>query len=155
MTLLGFNDGADNNDGVSYLELASFIIRYGGNANNDLEQLWRRIIFNILVSNTDDHLRNHGFLLTNSGWNLSPAFDMNPDEYGTGLHLNITETSNELEISLALDVAKYFRVKPDHALRIVNEMKKSISSWKEIAKKTGILSSEIESVSSAFRKAER
>lgn len=151
MTLLGYNDGNDHNDGVSYLELASFIIRFGGNVEYNLEQLWRRILFNILVSNTDDHLRNHGFLLTPSGWQLSPAYDMNPDEYGSGLHLNITETSNELDISLALSVAKYFKLTSESADKILKEMRLAISNWKAVAKKAGIHAAEVERVAGAFR----
>ena len=90
MTLLGHSDGTDYQDGASYLHLAEFIMRNGAKVEGDLEQLWRRILFNICVSNTDDHLRNHGFLLTNQGWILSPAYDINPIETGTGLKLNIS-----------------------------------------------------------------
>lgn len=150
MTLLGFNDGADNNDGVSYLELASFIIRHSANPDSDLEQLWRRILFNVMVSNTDDHLRNHGFLLTESGWQLSPAFDMNPNEYGTGLHLNIDENSNELDISLVLSVSKYFKLNTDKANKILREMKKALINWRALAKKAGIPADEISIVEKAF-----
>jgi serine/threonine-protein kinase HipA len=91
MTMLGFQDGVDYKDNISYLNLAEFIIQQSASAKEDLEQLWRRILFNILVSNTDDHLRNHGFVLTNQGWRLSPAYDMNPNEMGNGLTLNISE----------------------------------------------------------------
>ncbi len=152
MTMLGYNDGADNMDGVSYLELAAFIIQNDPRATEDLEQLWRRILFNIIVSNTDDHLRNHGFLLSETGWILSPAFDMNPNEQGTGLHLNITETSNHLDISLALQVAKYFKLKPNAANSILKEMTHTISTWKTIAKQTGIPSGEIEIMKKAFER---
>ncbi len=85
MTLLGYTDGASFQDGVSYLALAEFIIKHGARVDLDLEELWRRIVFNICVSNTDDHLRNHGFLLTKKGWILSPAYDMNPVEKRNGL----------------------------------------------------------------------
>ncbi len=98
MTLLGQMDGADFNRGVSYLDLVEFISRNGANMQNNLEELWRRIVFYICVSNTDDHLRNHGFLLTEGGWILSPAYDMNPVETGSGLSLNISETDNSQEI---------------------------------------------------------
>jgi serine/threonine-protein kinase HipA len=95
MTLLGYQDGADFHDGLSYLDIVAFIIQQGALMKADLEQLWRRVVFNILVSNTDDHLRDHGFILTNNGWQLSPAYDMNPNEMGSGLTLNISENSNE------------------------------------------------------------
>jgi serine/threonine-protein kinase HipA len=83
MTLLGYTDGASSHDGVCYLELAGFIIQKGVNVNQDLEELFRRIVFFICVSNTDDHLRNNGFLLTGAGWTLSPAYDIKM----TGLNL--------------------------------------------------------------------
>lgn len=151
MTLLGYNDGANSQDGVSYLEIAEFIIQKGASVTSDLEQLWRRILFNILVSNTDDHLRNHGFLLNQNGWILSPAFDMNPDELGNGLHLNINDTNNELDVSLALDVAKYFKLKSDAANKILKDMTVAISNWKTIAKQAGLSAAETEMVKGAFR----
>jgi len=96
MTLLGYRDNKDSHDGASYLELADFICNNGANVNADLEELWKRIVFSISVSNTDDHLRNHGFLLTERGWILSPAYDINPNETGLGLSLNISESDNSL-----------------------------------------------------------
>jgi serine/threonine-protein kinase HipA len=91
MTLLGQTDGAT---GVSYLQLAEFILGNSAAPTANLEELWRRIVFFIAVKNTDDHLRNHGFLLTPDGWTLSPAYDVNPVYFGTGLTLNISETDN-------------------------------------------------------------
>ena len=108
MTLLGYTDGTNSAEGVSYLELAEWIGRNCDNVSQNLEQLWRRIVFNIAVSNCDDHLRNHGFLLTPKGWTLSPAYDINPDEHGIGLKLNISEDDNSLDFELALSVAAYF-----------------------------------------------
>src|SRR6478735_4810114 len=99
MTLLGHIDGEDA-AGAGYLEVVEFISRYGAAVEKDLEELWRRIVFSICIKNTDDHLRNHGFLLTAKGWVLSPAYDLNPNEYGTGLSLNISETDNALSIDL-------------------------------------------------------
>lgn len=150
MTLLGFTDGTDFQDGVSYLHLAEFIMRNGSNVERDLEQLWRRIIFNICVSNTDDHLRNHGFLLNKKGWQLSPAFDINPIETGTGLKLNITENDNALEIELALEVAKFFRLKQDHAKQMIEETKRVVSEWRVIATRYKISRNEQEMISRAF-----
>ena len=108
MTLLGYTDGTDASSGASYLELVDFISKYGARPENDLKQLWRRIVFSICVSNTDDHLRNHGFLLTEKGWGLSPAYDINPVETGMGLKLNISEDDNALDLDLVLSVAPYF-----------------------------------------------
>ena len=80
-----------------------------------MEQLWRRIIFYICISNVDDHLRNHGFILHPKGWVLSPAYDINPVSIGDGLKLNISESDNSQDLSLALEVAEYFRLKPAQA----------------------------------------
>jgi serine/threonine-protein kinase HipA len=151
MTLLGLQDGADHVEGVGYLDLVGFIMQNSPEAKEDLEQLWRRMVFNILVSNTDDHLRNHGFLLTPMGWRLSPAYDMNPNEMGNGLTLNISENSNELDIALALKTAQFYQLKSDRAERILKEMHREISNWRSVAKKFGIGNSEIEQTKRAFR----
>jgi serine/threonine-protein kinase HipA len=110
MTILGYIDGQDHADGASYLELVDFIQKNGANVDQDLEQLWRRIVFSICVTNTDDHLRNHGFLLTNDGWVLSPAYDINPVENGSGLKLNISDEDNSLDLNLAMEVSEFFRL---------------------------------------------
>lgn len=91
-------------------EVFSFC-QHGAQSGQDLEELWRRIVFSIAVRNTDDHLRNHGFLLTDAGWMLSPAYDLNADPDGTGLSLNVSETDNALSFELALEVAPYFRLR--------------------------------------------
>lgn len=152
MTMLGYNDGTNASDGASYLELAKFIIQHGAKVNNDLEELWRRIVFSICVSNTDDHLRNHGFLLTEKGWILSPAFDINPNESGTGLSLNINENDNSLDLNLALEVAEYFRLDEKRAIEIIDHVKKSVSSWRTCAKRIGLSKEEQELMSKAFHK---
>ena len=151
MTLLGLQDGIDYKDGISYLNLAEFIIQRSASPKEDLEQLWRRILFNVLVSNTDDHLRNHGFILTNQGWRLSPAYDMNPNEMGNGLTLNISENSNEQDISVVMSTAIYYQVKADKANKILEEMLKEIANWRTVAKEFGISNSEIELTKRAFR----
>ncbi|MFM7359366.1 MAG: type II toxin-antitoxin system HipA family toxin [Sediminibacterium sp.] len=151
MTLLGYQDGADFQDGLSYLDIVAFIIQQGASVKADLEQLWRRMVFNILVSNTDDHLRNHGFILTDNGWQLSPAYDMNPNEMGSGLTLNISENSNEQDISLALETAKHYKIKNEEAAKILNDMQCEIEKWRTVAKKLGISSGEIEQTKRAFR----
>lgn len=150
MTLLGHSDGAGSETGVSYLELAEFIIKHGADVNSDLEELWRRIVFHICVKNTDDHLRNHGFLLANSGWRLAPAFDINPNEFGTGLALNISENDNALSIDLALEVAAYFRVPPRKANQIIKRIHISVNTWKDVAKKIGITRAAQDRMKSAF-----
>lgn len=154
MTLLGLQDGSDHADGVGYLDLVGFILQNSPAAKEDLEQLWRRMAFNILVSNTDDHLRNHGFILTDEGWRLSPAYDMNPNEMGNGLTLNISENSNDLDTSLALETAPLYQLKSEKAESILMEMQQEISNWRIVAKKHGISNSEIEQTKRAFRLAE-
>lgn len=150
MTLLGLQDGADHNSGASYINLAEFISRYGARPDQDLEQLWRRIVFNICVSNTDDHLRNHGFLLTDQGWILSPAYDVNPTPTGSGLTLNISEEDNSLDVTLALEVAAYFRLEEKSAYQIAMEIAKTVSCWPHIAKNAGISKAEQEMMTPAF-----
>ena len=150
MTLLGLNDGNDHTDGISYLHIAEFIMQNGANPNNDLEELWRRIVFNICISNTDDHLRNHGFLLTDKGWILSPAYDINPVTGSIGLKLNISLNDNALELDLALEVAREFRINPKRAEQIIKKIKQAINKWQIIAEKYKISNSEQELMESAF-----
>jgi serine/threonine-protein kinase HipA len=106
--------------------------------------------FNILVSNAEGHLRNPVFLLTNKGWRLSPAYDMNPKEMGNGLTLNVSENSNELDISLAMETAHLYQLKIERAESILMEMKKEISNWRVVAKNFGIRNSEIEQTKRVF-----
>ncbi len=115
-----------------------------------MKELWRRIVFNISVKNTDDHLRNHGFLLTETGWRLSPAYDLNPVEYGTGLTLNISENDNSLDLDLALSVAKHFRLNQEQASDIIAEVKNSVSHWREVAKKYNLSNQDQDRMENAF-----
>lgn len=128
MTLLGYFDSQNYLDGASYLELAAFISNKGANEKSNLEELWRRIVFNICVSNTDDHLRNHRFILSDKGWLLSPAQDINPTTYGIGLSLNISENDNALNSNLALKFHEYFRLNKKNALKIIDEVKGAIKN---------------------------
>lgn len=100
MTLLGYKGGYDHKEGGSYLEIVELLERYGRDPNNDIRELWKRIVFSVAVSNTDDHLRHHGFLLNPKGWKLSPAYDINPNIDGIGLNLNISENDNNLDFDL-------------------------------------------------------
>jgi serine/threonine-protein kinase HipA len=147
MTLLGLTDGPQ---GVSYLQLAEFIMRFGASVNADLEQLWRRIVFYMAVKSTDDHLRNHGFLLSNAGWRLSPAYDINPVYYGTGLTLNISETDNSLDFDLARSIAAYFRLSDTRANDIIEQIKKVVRRWPGLANKYQIPAKEQDVMASAF-----
>jgi len=135
MTQLGFSDGEQ---GASYLDLAQFLTEQGSNTKSDLQQLWRRIVFSIAVSNIDDHLRNHGFIFRDGGWVLSPAYDINPTTPANGLHLFISEDDNSLSYDLAMDVIDYFRLKKGQAQSILDQVKESVATWEEVATKTGI-----------------
>lgn len=150
MTLLGYVDGAGHDTGVSYLEIAEFLMKNGADVNTDLAELWRRVVFHICVKNTDDHLRNHGFILSEKGWRLSPAYDINPNEFGNGLSLNISETDNALDLELALSVAEYFRLEKQKSQAIINQVKKSVRDWRIIAKEIGISKAEQDRMSNAF-----
>ena len=153
LTMLGYKDGTDHGNGAGYLELAEFLITKGARVDKDLEELWKRIVLNICVSNTDDHLRNHGFILVESGWILSPAYDVNPDETGSGLSLNITTNDNSLDLELALEVAEYFRLGNEKAKRTISQIKLAVQHWHNLAKKYEISNEEQELVSTAFSKA--
>ena len=150
MTLMGYKDGVSHREGASYLELVEIIEEYGAQPDKDLLELWKRIVFSICVSNTDDHLRNHGFLLTNRGWLLSPAYDINPNEQGVGLSLNIDENSNALDLELAKSVAEYFRVNLKAADTFMRSTKKAVNAWRNKADRLGISKAEQEMMKLAF-----
>ena len=151
MTLLGKKDGDGADTGVSYLDLAAFLMKTGAQVNKDLEQLWRRIVFYICVSNTHDHLRNHGFLLTDQGWMLSPAYDMNPEATGGGLALNISKNDNAQSLDLARSVAPVFRVDDTRMEEIIAEVVGAVRTWSDLAKQLKLPSREISLMKNAFR----
>ncbi len=154
MTALGKSDGDDATTGVSYLHLAHQLMRFGKRCTSDLHELWRRIAFHILVSNTDDHLRNHGFIIDNNGWQLSPAYDLNPNPDGDGLKLNISEDDNSQNIELLIHVAKYFRITPDSAKSQIRELQSIVRRWRTLASQYELSRSEIELMAPAFRLSE-
>lgn len=152
MTLLQRTDRDDASKGASYLELVEFIMQQGAESIRDLEQLWRRIVFYICISNTDDHLRNHGFLFQpGKGWLLSPAYDINPDPMGDGLKLNISDVDNAQDLGLAKEVAPYFRIDAKQADKIIRDIIKVVQQWRREAKKMGISPSEQDFMENAFR----
>ncbi len=151
MTLLGKTDGASAADGTSYLDMAAFIKSYGAQPKQDLLELWKRIVFNMAVTNTDDHLRNHAFILTEQGWILSPLYDVNPVPYGDELSLNVDEKDNSISIELAISTAVRFGIPEidakDYAkdiLAIVRE------NWEKTAAGYGINRRQIEEMRPAF-----
>lgn len=151
MTMTGQNEDTIKENPASYLDLAEFIQYHGAAIKKDLQQLWRRIVFHIAISNTDDHLRNHGFLLTTKGWILSPAFDMNPSVEKDGLALNIDTHNNALDFQLAQSVGEYFQLRVADMNTIIAEVKAAVSGWQSIAREMGISRAEQELMSGAFR----
>ena len=149
MTMLQATDGEQG----SYLEIAEAIETCSSRATADLHQLWRRIVFAILISNTDDHLRNHGFLHEQGdAWRLSPAFDLNPNPEPGAKHLStaIDLGDDTASISLALSVADYFRLKAEQANEVVAEVQRAVSRWGTVARDYGLSSQEITAMSWAF-----
>ena len=152
MTLTGRQDGDDASTGASYLEIARVLMNHGAQTDADLRELWSRIVFNMLVSNTDDHLRNHGFLLVpGKGWRLSEAFDMNPVPHALGLKLNVSEADNLLDLDLARSVAHYFRVRKDDADRIIADFQAVVAQWPAITGSLQVPRREQERLAPAFR----
>ena len=151
MTLLGRYE-RDTRGPASYLDLADVLIRSGARTTTDLQQLWRRIVFSICISNTDDHLRNHGFLLSDVGWLLAPSYDMNPNPHGNGLSLNISENDNSQDLELAVDVAEFFRVSNPHD--VISEVLSSVRAWGELASEHNIERAAQERMEPAFRVAD-
>lgn len=155
MTLIGRLDGDDASTGASYLEIARVLIEHGAQTRNDLRELWSRIVFNMLVSNTDDHLRNHGFILVpGKGWRLSDAYDMNPAPDSHGLKLNVSEADNALDLDLARSVASHFRVSKKDADGIIENSRGVVRQWRTIADRLGLRAGEKERMAAAFRLAE-
>ncbi|MCL2834375.1 MAG: type II toxin-antitoxin system HipA family toxin [Treponema sp.] len=152
--------GAKDNEQHSYLEIANALLQYGAAPLMDLEELWRRLVFSICISNNDDHLRNHGFLMDypkrnkhENGWRLSPAYDLNPVPRQTGPHflsLNINETSGEASIETALSVTDEFKLKKEKAKTILEDIRRSVNGWKITARSLGINPDEMERMANAF-----
>ena len=152
MSALTAIEGSDN-EMRSYLEVAEFLRREGLKVNEDLGQLWRRIVFNMLVSNTDDHLRNHGFLREQNGWRLSPAYDLNPvpADVKPRVHaLAIDETDGTASLDTALEVAPMFGITGQAARATAAEVGRAVRGWRDAAAGIGISANEIERMSSAF-----
>ncbi|HEY4817979.1 MAG TPA: type II toxin-antitoxin system HipA family toxin [Candidatus Acidoferrum sp.] len=145
---------AADNEPHSYLEIAEALRQYGAAPNEDLRHLWRRVVFNVLISNSDDHLRNHGFLYEGpKGWRLSPAYDMNPvplDVKPRVLSTSIDPDDPSASIDLAFGVADYFGLKDKEARAIASEIAAVVSDWKQVAEKTGLTRAEIDRMASAF-----
>ncbi|WP_317124801.1 type II toxin-antitoxin system HipA family toxin [Aureibaculum luteum] len=151
ITMTGNTEDTIRDKTSSYLEIAEFIQNYGVNIDINLAQLWWRIVFNIAISNTDDHLRNHGFILTDKGWVLSPAYDINPSIDKDGLALNIDMDNNALDFDLVKSEGEYFRLDKAQRDEIISEVLNAVSNWTNVAIKIGISTKEIELMESAFK----
>lgn len=148
MTLLERTGGEA---GASYLDLADILVQQGAEPGRDLQQLWRRLVFFVCVSNVDDHLRNHGFLLGDNGWLLAPAYDVNPAYDAAGLTLNISETDNTQDLSLVRDTARRFRIAPRKADEIIAEVVGVVRNWRAVAEQAQLSRAEQERMAPAFR----
>ena len=145
---------ARDNEARSYLEFVDILRQHGAAAKEDMHALWRRIVFNILISNTDDHLRNHGFLWSGpAGWRLSPAYDLNPvpvDIKPRVLTTNIDMDDGTASLKLAFEVASYFELNSASARRIAGEVGVAVASWRREAARLGLREREIDRMASAF-----
>lgn len=144
---------AEDNEQRSYLEIADALRQYGAKPDEDCAQLWRRMVFNILISNTDDHLRNHGFLYEPGGWRLAPAYDLNPvpvDIKPRVLTTAIDEADGTASLDLAYQVAEHFGLKLDKAEAIAREVGTAVQNWRDTAKARGLPANAIERMASAF-----
>jgi serine/threonine-protein kinase HipA len=150
MTMSGNTEVTLKDNKASYLEIAEFIKFSGACNKEDLHQLWRRIVFNISISNTDDHLRNHGFILSGKGWRLSPAFDVNPSIDKQGLALNIDTDNNALNFELAKSVGEFFMLDNEMMGKILKEVKSVVKEWRRYANSIGISKSEQDRMAAAF-----
>jgi serine/threonine-protein kinase HipA len=150
MSMLGSKD----NETRSYLEIVDALRQHGAAPKADMEALWRRLVFNILISNTEDHLRNHGFLYAGQeGWRLSPAYDLNPvptDIKPRILATAINEDDSTASLALAMDVAEYFELDAANARKIAAQVGKVVSKWRDEAARHGLSKTEIERMASAF-----
>jgi len=144
--------GATESEGRSYVEIAELIADVGATSRIDeqLEQLFRRVVFGILVGNRDDHLRNHGFLRAADGWELSPAFDINPNPAKQVHVLNIDEADPRPTIESAMETTEFYRLKRSRAEQIISDVRVAVSRWQDVAKSLGAKRSEIAAMTAAF-----
>lgn len=149
MTLLGLSDGTNASTGNGYLDIVDFILQNGTEVNKNLQELYRRVAFNICIGNSDDHFRNHGFLLTAKGWTLSPAYDMNPtlNEYQS---LLISNSSSKADLAILSDACEDYMLPQDVATKIISEVVAAVKGWKALATKLGIANSEMDLFGNTF-----
>ena len=151
LSLLGLTDGCDAKTGNGYLDIVDFILQNCCDVEQNLRQLYRRVAFNIAIGNSDDHFRNHGFLLTPRGWTLSPAYDMNPtlNEYQA---LLINSTTNHSDLQVLLESSEEYMIGNEEAVYIIEEVKAGVKHWKSIATRLGIAKREMDVFEQVFQR---
>ena len=151
MSLLGLDDGAGSSTGNGYLDIVDFILRGCVDARKNLRELYRRVAFNVLFGNSDDHFRNHGFLLTAKGWTLSPAYDINP---GTKTHqcLLIDQYTEESDINALLGACESYMLDRKDAGEIIEEVRAAIRDWRKTATRLQISIKTLETYSKRWDK---
>lgn len=142
----------DQSEGTSYLELAQFLRGKGdgAHADTDLEQLFRRVAFNVAVGNRDDHLRNHGFVLGTNGWRLAPAFDVNPNIDKAEHVLNIDDSDNRPSLGTVLATAAFYGLSEERARQVVEEVAAAVDGWEDAARNAGIARGDVALTTGAF-----
>lgn len=151
LTLLGLTDGDNASTGYGYTDIVDFIIQHGSNVEQNLEELFRRVAFFIVVGNSDDHFRNHGFLLTRKGWELSPAYDINPS-LSDNQSLLINRTTSESDINILLASAGDYMLSPEKAKGIITEVIAAMKSWRTEAHRLGLPQRDIDMFAPRFDK---
>lgn len=151
LTLLGLTDGDNASTGYGYTDIVDFIIRHGSNVEQNLEELYRRVAFYIIVGNSDDHFRNHGFLLSRKGWELSPAYDINPT-LADGQSLLINRSTSDSDLSVLLSSAGEYMLSSQRAESIVDEVKTAMKTWRTEARRLGLPQRDIDMFAPRFEK---
>ena len=149
MTLLGLTDGCNAQTGNGYLDIVDFILQHCCDVEANLQQLYRRVAFNIAIHNSDDHFRNHGFLLTPKGWTLAPAYDLNPT-FNDHQSLLINATTNRSDLQLLLASSEEYMISKEEATRIIEEVKDGVSQSRSMATRIGIAKREIDLFAQVF-----
>lgn len=151
LTLLGLTDGDNASTGYGYPDIVDFILQYGSNVEQNLEELYRRVAFYIVVGNTDDHFRNHGFLLTRKGWELSPAYDVNPT-LSSEQSLLINKSTSESDLNILRESAADYLLSDDIANAIISDVKAAMKSWRQEARRLGLPQRDIDMFAPRFDK---
>lgn len=151
LTLLGLTNGDNETTGYGYTDIVDFIVQHGCNVEQNLEELYRRVAFYIIVGNSDDHFRNHGFLLTRKGWELSPAYDINPTLSGSQ-SLLINRNTSESNIDILLESAGDYMLSSAKAQGIINNVRDAMKSWRNEARKQGLPQRDIDMFAPRFDK---